>query len=123
MFDGSLLNSERQKRRVLELAEAPLIRIGDERNWLGLENLVRRRRIERLDLGFDVWNQHPIICQALVESRVEQLIVRRPVRQIDLAEERSLALEHEPGRVAKRTGRSERGHDFLLAGRTRSWRM
>jgi hypothetical protein len=84
-----LLEPEGQQGRVAQLAERPLVRVGDEPHPLGFEHRHRLRRRREIQRHFAVRYQQPAFHELGVEPRVEEGLVTLLEDPIDLAVERS----------------------------------
>src|SRR5262249_5712382 len=100
----------------------PFVRVGDERNAFGLEDLVGRASIKRLDIPFGVRNQELSVGKFRVKTRGKQPVVILLVRPVDLPIERAVPLEEEAGRVSKRSRGFDARHPFFERPRPSSRR-
>ena len=75
---GRRLDAQRQERGVLELAEGPLVGVGDELERLGPDDAVGRRCCRQRRVDLLVGDDEAVATQALVEARWPG---RRPSRR------------------------------------------
>ena len=84
MLDRVFLNLECEQRRILQLTEAPLVRIGDERHALWPDKPARCGVGWSGRLMLFMADQQPGLGECLIETRTDQLIVGREIGLIDL---------------------------------------
>ena len=84
MLDRLFLNLECEQRRILQLTEAPLVRIGDERHALWPDKPARCGVASRADRCLFMADQQPGLGECLVKTRTDQLIIGREIGLIDL---------------------------------------
>jgi len=92
---GRLLNSEGGERRVLELAEAPLVGIGEEGDLLGAQRQVGLAGARSRILDLLVGDEQPLARELLVEPGRHQPIVMGCVAAVDPAVDDAVAGEDE----------------------------
>ena len=97
-----LLDLQGRKRRVLELPEAPLVGVRDERHPPGPNDPVGVATARRRDRDFVVGDQQSALHERVIEPRGHQSIVVCCVAAVDLPVEDVFALEDESAGVAKR---------------------
>ena len=101
---GPSLDLQRRQRRRLELAEAPLVGVADERDRLGRDHLVRRPLDVRGLVGLLMRDEEAGVDQLAVEARLDQAVVVGFCLPVDLSEEPPAPPEDEAGGVAEGGG-------------------
>ena len=105
------LHAKRQQGRVLQLAEAPLVGIRDERDLGREQRAVMTGRGGRRWLDFLVRDQPVLLHQCLVQARLHQGCVIVGVGLIDLAVDLVLVAKDEPAGVPERGPDGVINHD------------
>ncbi len=102
VLQRALLCVERQQRGILQLAEAPLVRVGDEGHSPRPQHGERVRRGGEAWIGGLVGNEQPVARELVVEARGEEGLEFLAETVVDLAIERAFARVDEAARVAER---------------------
>ena len=97
-----LLDRHGSQGGIFELAEAPLVGVGDELDPLRADHPVGQLRLGGSDVGVLVGDEQASVDQALVQAALVQGFEMRAVGLVDLAIEDTLPLEQEAGRITKR---------------------
>ena len=97
-----LLDSYQRQRRILQLAEAPFVGIGDEGDKFGLNDFVGGS-LSR-GLNFPVRNQQMIFNQFVVQTRLDQMIVVLLIETANGSEESAVLGKEKTARISERAG-------------------
>ena len=98
-----LLNFYQRQCRILQLAEAPFIGIGDEGDNFRLNDFVRIVCCFSRALNFPVRNQQIIGNQFVVQTRLDQMIVVLLIETANGSEERAVLGKEKAAGVSERT--------------------
>src|SRR6266545_1721629 len=108
-LQSSSLNGEGSQGGVLELAEAPLIRIRDERDRLRAEDSMSPRTCCKGDVDLFVRDEEPIGDERAVQPRCHQQVVVLGVTAIHLSVKDVVAREEETAGISERAGKDLHG--------------
>lgn len=102
MFERCPTGRQRGESGVFQLSEAPLVRKGDERHWLRRQNPCRARLRGKREVGFLVTDEQARLDEVLIQPRVDEGLIVRAIRLVDLAQDTALQLVDEAARIPER---------------------
>ena len=83
--DCPTLDLEGNQRGILELAEAPFIRVRNEFDPLGSNHLVGLRRVQRFGFDLFVLDQEPLVGQLTIKPGGQEMVIMRAVDLVHLS--------------------------------------
>ena len=112
--DCPTLEFEGEQCGILELAEAPFVRVRNEFDPFGSNHLVGKRRVQRFGFDLCVLDQQPLVRQLAIQAGGQEMVIMRAVDLVDLTTKITVLAINKPRGVAERDCGERLAHHAFL---------